>query len=349
MSVDADRINALLDQAMEKQATPGAVWLVGGPAGAVAGGQIGVLDPTDPTTLTRPDTLFDIASLTKVTAVWSVIGTLWDKGDLRVDDSLAHLLPDLATSPLGQVTVRQLLTHTAGVPPRAQLKALYGTDATDIRRGVLFEQLHHTPGEEVQYTDRAALILGFLAEELTGQGLDVLARERVWAPLGMGQTRFGPLPAQQTGRTAPTELDDESGRHLRGIPHDFSARLLGGVCGIAGVFSTAPDVGRFLAHMLTAVDGVGFGEKWVAESLRVQTGELEPQRGLFWHPATQTAPEEDVWVHYGFTGTGAWVCPHRERWAVLMTNKLFYTRDRGPITELRGAFRQAVFSGGTTS
>lgn len=66
--------------------TPGAVWLLGGPAGAVVGGQAGVLDPTDPTTPTRPDTLFDIASLTKVTAVWSVIGTLWDKGDLRLDD-----------------------------------------------------------------------------------------------------------------------------------------------------------------------------------------------------------------------------------------------------------------------
>ncbi|MEC3891823.1 serine hydrolase domain-containing protein [Nocardiopsis sp. LDBS1602] len=343
MPVDADRIDALLDRAVDERVTPGAVWLAGGPSGPDTGGQVGLLDPDSPTTPMRSDTLFDIASLTKVTAVWSVIGTLWDDGVLRLDDPLAHLLPDLATAPLGQVTVRQLLTHTAGVPPRARLKALYGTDSTEIRRGVLHEQLHRTPGEEVRYTDRAALILGFLAEELTGQALDVPARDRVWAPLGMEQTRFGPLPSELVERAAPTELDEETGRHLRGVPHDFSARLLGGVCGIAGAFSTAPDVGRFLAHMLAPEEGMGFGEKWVAESLRVQTGELEPRRGLFWHPAPGTDPEEDVWVHYGFTGTGAWICPRQERWAVLMTNKLYYTRDREPITELRGAFRQAAF------
>lgn len=344
MPVDAGRIDALLDRAVDERVTPGAVWLAGGPSGPDTGGQAGLLDPDDPTTPMRSDTLFDIASLTKVTAVWSVIGTLWDDGVLRLDDPLAHLLPDLATAPLGQVTVRQLLTHTAGVPPRARLKALYGTDSTEIRRGVLHEQLHRTPGEEVRYTDRAVLILGFLAEELAGQDLDVLARDRVWAPLGMEQTRFGPLPSELVERASPTELDEETGRHLRGVPHDFSARLLGGVCGIAGVFSTAPDVGRFLAHMLAPGEGMGLGEKWVAESLQVQTGELEPRRGLFWHPAPGTAPEEDVWVHYGFTGTGAWICPRQERWAVLMTNKLYYTRDREPITELRGAFRQAVFS-----
>ena len=290
-----------------------------------------------------PDTIFDIASLTKITAVWSVIGTLWEDGTLRLDDPLASLLPDLTDAPLGRVTVRQLLTHTAGVPPRSQLKALYGTDPTRIRHGVLHDRLHHTPGEQVRYTDRAALILGFLAEGCTGTALDDLAHDRVWRPLAMKHTRFGPLPADLAAHSAPTELDQDSGNHLRGSAHDFSARLLGGVCGIAGTFSTAPDLGRFLAHMLIPTNGATFGKAWVAESLQTQTGDMEPARGLFWHPAPETSLDQDQWVHYGFTGTGMWISPAQEKWAVLLTNKLFYTRDREPIAAVRNTFRKLIF------
>ncbi len=96
---------------------------------------------------------------------------LWENSKLALYDPLAALLPELAGYPLGHVTVHQLLTHTSGVPLRANLKALYGTDPATIRRSVLHEELHRPPGEAVEYTDRAALILGFLIEHLTGTGL----------------------------------------------------------------------------------------------------------------------------------------------------------------------------------
>ncbi|WP_435108843.1 serine hydrolase domain-containing protein [Nocardiopsis synnemataformans] len=337
----SDRITTLLHEAVAQEVMPGAVWLVGGADGVDGGGggQVGLLDPTDPHTPMRANTIFDIASLTKVVAVWSVIGTLWEDGALHLEDPLGALLPELANAPLGRVSVRQLLTHTAGVPPRAQLRALYGTDAAAIRRGVLHERLHHEPGERVHYTDRAALILGFLAEEITSTDLDDLAHDRVWDPLAMRETRFGPLPADLVARTAPTELDEETRAHLCGIAHDFSARLLGGVCGIAGVFSVAEDLARFLTHMLRPATEATFGKAWINESLRVQTGDLEPARGLFWHPAPGTTAADDVWVHYGFTGTAMWVAPHLDRWAVLLTNKLFYSRDREPIARVRNTFR----------
>ncbi len=182
----------------------------------------------------QPDTIFDVASLTKILAVWSAIGALWENGSLPLDEPLGTFWPEVTAHPLGQVTARHLLTHTAGVPLRAQLKNLYGTDPTAIRTGVLREALHRPPGEAVEYTDRAALILGYLAEHLSGQGLDQLAHTRVWQPLGMTRTRFGPLPPELAARCAPTELDEDTGRHLKGTAHDFSARLLDGVCGIAG-------------------------------------------------------------------------------------------------------------------
>lgn len=245
------------------------------------------------------------------------------------------------------MTARHLLTHTAGVPLRAQLKNLYGTDPQSIRAGVLHEALHRPPGQAVEYTDRAALILGYLAEYLAGQPLDKLAAARTWQPLGMGTTRFGPMPGHLAARCAPTELDQDTDTHLKGVAHDFSARLLGGVCGIAGVFTVLDDLVRFLRYMLnpdSAPAQAGFGTDWTAYSLTVLTGGLEPARGLFRHPAPGTAEEADVWVHYRFTGTGMWISPVQDRWAVLLTNKLYYTRDRQPLTDIRNSFRELAFA-----
>ncbi|PZG19495.1 serine hydrolase [Nonomuraea aridisoli] len=303
-------------------------------------GACGLADPTDPGSAMRPDTLFDLAGLTKIVAVWAVIGHLWEERRLALDDPLAGFWPEVAGHPLGQVTARHLLTHTAGVPLRANLQALYGTDPRAVRDGVLREALHRPPGEAVEYTDRAALILGFLAEYLTAVPLDRLATERIWRPLGMTGTRFGPLPASERARCAPTEFDPGLGTHLRGVVHDFSARLLGGVCGVSGVFSHLDDLARFQRHLLGPSSGVGHGDAWITESLQIHTGDLTPRRGLFWYPSRDSG---DVFVHYGFTGTGLWVSPKRARWAVLLTNKLYHSRDRQPLMTIRHAFRALAF------
>ncbi|MFB7499426.1 serine hydrolase domain-containing protein [Streptomyces sp. NPDC056161] len=347
MTYDSDRIEALLDEGVRDKVYPGAVWAVGDPTGIRVQGATGVLDPDEPDVPMRPDTVFDAASLTKILAVWSSIGALWEDGALDLDQTLGTFWPETTRHPLGTVTARQLLTHTAGLPLRAQLKNLYGTNQDDIRRGVLDEQLHRPPGEAVEYTDRAALILGYLAEHLSGQPLDELATIRIWQPLGMHSTRFGPLPDEIAARCAPTELDQDTDTHLRGTAHDFSARLLGGVCGIAGAFTVLNDLAALLRYMLdtsTAPHRVGFGPAWTATSLTIQTGTLAPVRGLFWHSAPGTAPADDVWVHYGFTGTGMWISPRQGRWAALLTNKLYYTRDRQPLTDVRNAFRRLAFT-----
>ena len=127
--------------------------------------------------------------------------------------------------------------------------------------------------------------------------------------------------------------------------HDFSARLLGGVSGIAGVFSTLPDTITFLRYMLDPAESAGaFSHAWISESLQPCTGSLEPARGLFWHPAPGTSPSDDIYVHYGFTGTAIWISRKRQRWAVLLTNKLYYNRDRPPLTAIRDSFRELIFA-----
>ncbi|MBB1256529.1 beta-lactamase family protein [Streptomyces sp. OF3] len=347
MTYRTDRIEQLLSEGVRDKVYPGAVWAVGDSAGIRAQGATGVLDPNEPEVRMRFDTVFDAASLTKILAVWASVGALWEDGVLDLDAPLGTFWEEVTGHPLGAATTRQLLTHTAGVPLRAQLKNLYGTDPQAIRSGVLHEDLHRPPGEAVEYTDRAALILGYLAEHLSGQPLDRLAEARIWRPLGMDATRFGPLPPAIAKMCAPTELDQDTDTHLKGTAHDFSARLLGGVCGIAGAFTVADDLARFLCYMLdgsTARTAAGFGAEWTSHSLTIHTGGLQPERGLFWHPAPGTSEHDDIWVHYGFTGTGMWISPTKDRWAVLLTNKLYYTRDRQPLTEVRNAFRELAFN-----
>jgi CubicO group peptidase (beta-lactamase class C family) len=339
------QIERLLADGIGTRLFPGAVWAVGDAAGPYHSGALGLLDPDRPHEPMHTGVIFDTASLTKIVAVWAMIGILWEQHALALDDPLAALLPDLAGRPLGTVTVHQLLTHTAGVPLRANLKNLYGTDRQAIETGVMHEVLHRPPGQVVEYTDRAALILGFLIERLTATGLDQAARDRVWTPLGMTSTLFGPLPSQLAAQCAPTELDPQSSSHLKGVAHDFSARLLGGVCGIAGVFSTLGDSHRFLRYLLDPCQfpaQAGFGPAWVDASLQIQTGNLLPPRGLFWLPASGTEPAHDIYVHYGFTGTAMWICRKQQRWAVLLTNRLYY--GRRPLTEIRNAFRELAFT-----
>ncbi|MER5963635.1 serine hydrolase domain-containing protein [Streptomyces sp. NPDC002057] len=342
MAQRSDPFERLLGEAVRAGVCPGMVWAVGDARTTLSEGAVGLLDPTRPDEPTRADTLFDVASLTKVLAVWAVTGTLVDAGKLDLTAPLGSYWPEAAGRPLADVTAHHLLTHTAGMPLRANLRHLYGSDPQDVRDGVLAEPLRHRPGAAVAYTDRAALILGYLAEHLTREPLPRLAGDRVWSPLAMTETRYGPLPAPARERCAPTEYDEESGAPLKGTVHDFSARLLGGACGIAGVFTTAADTGRFLRHLLAPVPGT-FSADWTALSLRVHTGALVPPRGLFWHPAPGTEPTDDVWSHFGFTGTGLWVSPARDRWAVLLTNRLRFTRDPGPLARVRDVFRALAF------
>ncbi|MFG2954910.1 serine hydrolase domain-containing protein [Streptomyces sp. NPDC048291] len=349
LDLDIDRIRELVGEGVRDKVYPGAVWAVGDRS-TMAIGTPGVPDPDRPDEPMRHDTLFDVGGLTEILAVWPAVGCLVADGTLHLDAPLGDFWPEVTGHPLGRVTTRHLLTHTAGLPPRTDpdLGKLYGTHPRDIRDGVLHEAVHRPPGEAVEYTDRAALVLGHLAEALSGQGLDVLAATRVWQPLGMTHTRYGPLPDETAARCAPTEVDDSTAVRLKGTAASSSARLLGGVCGASGAFSALPDLAAFLRHLLQPGQGggqPGLGPAWIQESLRIRTGDPTPACGLFWHPVPGTAPgADDIWAPHAATGAGAWLSPKQGRWAVLLTNELYYAGDPGPVGRIRGAFRSLAFA-----
>lgn len=338
-----EQLTALLEAGVQEHIFPGAAWAMGTSDHSVAGA-VGRLTPEPGSAAMQVDTLFDIASLTKIIGVWSLMGWLVRENRLRLDSRLADVLPGTAGYALAPITIFQLLTHTAGLPLRARLRASYGEVYDDIVRGVLREPLEGIPGQAVEYTDRAALILGLVIERLLGLPLDQALAEHVLQPLGMAATGFGPLAAAHGKQVAPTEYCDQAGAHLSGVTHDFSTRLLGGVCGISGLFSNVPDLQRFLQAMLAqGLHRQVLDADWVRASLAVQTGSLTPSRGLFWHPAAGTGPQDDVWCHLGFTGTAVWLSPRRGRYAVLLTNKLYYTRDSAKVNQMRGDFMRCAF------
>ncbi|MFD5464732.1 serine hydrolase domain-containing protein [Kitasatospora sp. NPDC127059] len=322
----------------------GAVWAVGDAGGTLGGGSHGTLGQGPYARLRPgPDTLYDLASLTKVVALWPCAGVLWQSGRLPLDEPLGRCWPPAAGHPVSVVTVRQLLAHTAGMLPYTRFEQLYGREPAAIRAGVVAAPLHRAPGAAVEYTDRAAVLLTYLVEDLGGAPLDGLAARWVWRPLGMTDTRYGPLGGADLARTAPTEYHEPTGAHLRGVVHDPSARLLGGVSGNAGAFSTARDLARFLTALLAPPPRLPWGEPWITESLREQTGGLAPARGLSWLYAVGTEPAEGTFVHYGFTGTGIWVSRRLGRWALLLTNQVHHSRVTQGLTDLRNALRRAVF------
>ncbi|MGW2958935.1 serine hydrolase domain-containing protein [Streptomyces sp. NPDC001220] len=348
LELDIDRIRRFLGEGVRDKVYPGAVWAVGDRSGTMVLGTPGVPDPDRPDEPMRHDTVFDVEGLTEILAVWSAIGSLVEAGKLHLDEQLGDFWSEVRGHPLGRVSARHLLTHTAGIPLRTDPLNRYGTDPQDMRDGVLHDAVRRPPGEAVEYTDRAALVLGYLAEELSGRRLDDLAATEVWQPLGMTRTRYGPLPDAAAARCAPTEVDDITGSRLRGTAHASSARLLGGVCGVSGVFSVLPDLATFLRHLLQPgrdADLAGFGTAWIKESLRTQTGVLAPAGGLFWHAAQATAPgADDIWEHYGSGAAGAWLSPEQGRWAVLLTNTGYYTRDQGSLIHVRDTFRSLAFA-----
>jgi CubicO group peptidase (beta-lactamase class C family) len=296
------------------------------------------------------DTVFDLASLTKVVATLPALLHLAAPGGIGLDEPVRRYLPAFAGPGKDQVTVRQLLLHTSGLPGSCRYYRRL-RDPAEIRAAALAEPLVARPGTVFCYTDVGFITLGELAAAVSGRGLDELVRDVVCAPLGLTATRYLP-PASWAARMAATE--PAGGRAKIGVVHDENAEALGGVAGHAGLFGTAADLARYASAW--AGDGAPGAPGWAgdgpparalrAEALRGQTGGLGGggRRGLGW------GLRGDVWDnmgdgwpasgagHTGFTGTSLSVDPRTGLWAVLLTNAVHF--GRGPEHSVVGLRQQ---------
>ena len=316
-------LDAVVEAAVRDGLIPGAVLVIGHDGKIIhrkAYGARALVPQREPMTV---DTIFDIASLTKVVATTPSLMKLFEQGKLRINDPVTVYLPDFQGG-RSDITVRDLLTHFSGLPPDLNLDPPWTGYDTGIRRA-LIEKPAGPPATRFVYSDINFELLGEIVHRLSGKPLDEFARDAIFTPLGMRETSFHPTPSP---RIAPTEINPATGAPFRGIVHDPTARYMGGVAGHAGVFSTAADLAKYAQMML---DGGGrlFSPLTVKKFTSPNSPPDQPiLRGLGWDiDSGYSAPRGELFPvtsygHTGFTGPSLWIDPASKTYIVLMTNSV---------------------------
>lgn len=321
--LDIDGVEALVERAIARKQLPGCVIAIGDREGVRYLRAFGERTQGEPMTL---DTHFDLASLTKPIATAMSVMALAEQGAIELDAQVHRYLPELNTPDKRAITVRHLLLHTSGLPRVNGLSA-YEQGKAEALRAIVQLPLHHAPGSHFEYSDLGFILLGELVERVSGVGLAEYAQKRVFAPLGMRDTRFTP-PPEDAQRCAPTEERDEA--PIRGVVDDPRAYRLGGVAGHAGLFSTVGDLARFAQMLLRRgeLDGTRvLAEETVARMLTPsRAGTAMRALGFdaqspYAHARGQLFSERAV-GHGGYTGTSLWLDPERDLFVVLLSNRV---------------------------
>jgi uncharacterized protein YbbC (DUF1343 family)/CubicO group peptidase (beta-lactamase class C family) len=290
------------------------------------------------------DTIFDLASLTKVVATTTAVMQLVEQGKVKPNDPVARYLPEFAQNGKDDITVRQLLVHYSGMAPDLDLTPPWQGKDTAYR--MAFEAKPETPpGAGFVYSDINFIVLGALVERVSGGSLDDYVAQHIFAPLKMEHTRYLP-PVAWRPEIAPTELDEDH-KMLRGVVHDPTARHMGGVAGHAGVFSTADDLARFAQALLDGGDGV-----LAPLTVQKMTSPQQPPtgtsvRGFGWDIDTPFSSNRGDLLpvgsfgHTGFTGTSIWIDPTTRTYIILLTNAV-HAGEKGNAVGLRTKVATAV-------
>jgi uncharacterized protein YbbC (DUF1343 family)/CubicO group peptidase (beta-lactamase class C family) len=346
-------IKPLIEAAIARHELPGAVVLVGRGDAILyhaAFGQRAVQPSPEPMT---EDTIFDVASLTKVVATTTSVMQMVELGQIRLNDRVAQLIPELAKEDKTGITVRHLLTHTSGLAPDLPLEIEFSGAGEAIRRA---NDLAVTaaPGEKFVYSDINFFLLGDIVRRVSGERLDAYVKRHVFDPLGMTESTFLP-PAALRPRIAPTERCRPmswpcAGRSdvpfLRGVVHDPTARRMDGVAGHAGLFSTAADLSRFCRMLL---DGGRLDRAQILSPATVERmtspstpAGMKDVRGLGWDiDSTYSSNRGDLFRagttfgHTGFTGTSLWLDPAAKSYVIFLSNRV-HPDGKGDVTALRG-------------
>src|SRR5271165_2584687 len=337
-------VDAVVKNAILQGLTPGAVVIVGHEGKVVYRKAFGSrsLDPLiEPMTV---DTIFDMASLTKVMATTSSIMRLVQLGQIKLNDPVAKYILEFAQNGKEDVTIRQLLTHYSGLRADLDLKPDW-TGQAEAFRLANAEKLLTPPGSTFLYSDINFIVLGELVQRVSGLGLNQYAEAFVFSPFGMTGTRYLP-PQSWFLRIAPTEKDERSGIMLRGVVHDPTARQMGGVAGHAGLFSTADDTAKFAQALLN-----GGAPVWSRLTVEKMTTPQQPPnmtvlRGLGWDIDSPFSTNRGELLpvgsfgHTGFTGTSLWIDPTTDTYIVILTNAVHVKN--GNVVTLRSEVATAV-------
>jgi CubicO group peptidase (beta-lactamase class C family)/beta-glucosidase-like glycosyl hydrolase len=343
-------VDSVMERAVAEKAFPGGVVAVGKDGALVHLRAFGRISYEADAPEARTDTIYDLASLTKVVATTTTAMILVDEGRLDLSRPVSAFLPRFRGAGKEKVTVESLLTHSSGLDWWAPLyQDTKGKQAFVDK--VQAMELQYPPGTKSLYSDLGLILLGEVLERVAGEPLDAFAEKRILAPLGMKDTRYRPGP-DLLPRIAPTEKDPWRGRVLRGEVHDENAFAMGGVAAQAGLFGTAGDLARFAQMLLNG--GVLEHERIVArevvERFTRRAGIPDSSRALGWDTFHSESSAGDrlsprSFGHTGFTGTSLWIDPERKLFVILLTNRVHPSRENNAIRAVRRAVADAVVDG----
>ncbi|MGA9529965.1 MAG: serine hydrolase [Terriglobales bacterium] len=293
------------------------------------------------------ETLFDLASITKVVATTSMAMILYERGVLDLDAPVTAVAPEFASADprRSQITLRMLLAHSSGLPAYERL-FLRSPTREQLLRATFATELSADPGMRAQYSDIGFIILAVALERLADEPLDVFCQREVFGPLAMAHTTFN--PAHEIRQSIPPTADDRTFRHriVQGEVQDENASVLGGVAGHAGLFSNVEDLARF-AHAILNGGHPILRAATVELFTRRESTPNGTSRALGWD--TRSAPSQSgnyfsthSFGHLGYTGTSLWIDPERQLSVVLLTNRTWPDCQNQAIKQVRPAFHDAV-------
>lgn len=294
-----------------------------------------------------PETIYDLASLTKVVATTTAAMILYERGELRLDARVVDLLPKFSAGGARkwEVTIEMLLSHCSGLPAHLKLYEIARTREQALQ-AVMALPLEAEPGTRAKYSDIGFIVLGEALARLTGEALDSFCAKEIFGPLGMSQARFS--PPQDWKLLIPPTIEDDSFRHrtVQGEVNDENASILGGVAGHAGLFANVRDIAAFAECMMRggtpilkrpAIDlftrrrSVPRGSSW---ALGWDTPSASSQSGRFF--------SAESFGHLGYTGTSLWIDPRRQLSVTLLANRTWPDTESQRIKQLRPAFHDAI-------
>lgn len=340
-----DTLQQVLQRALADSAFPGGIAVVGRRDGVLAVHAVGTTDWNGNVPVTD-STVWDIASLTKVTGMTSAMMQLVETGRVKLDAPAQRYLPEWQGPGKDKVTLRHLLTHTSGLPSFRAYDRIT-TNADSIAALIMAEPLTWAPGDTMVYSDLGAYVLGRVVERVSGESLDAYVVRHVFAPLRMADTRYNPPDAWKP-RIAPTEIDTLRGGKVHGKVHDERAYYLGGVSAHAGIFSSARDLARLARMYLNdgALDGTRI---FSPQTIAIFTARQRESRALGWEKPTGRNSaggrmSERAFGHTGFTGTSIWMDPEHDVFIILLTNRVNPTRANPRIVRVRTALADGVLA-----
>jgi CubicO group peptidase (beta-lactamase class C family) len=289
----------------------------------------------------RVDTVFDLASLTKVVATLPSILKLIEKGKLDLFDPVCRYVPEFAANGKENIQIIHLLTHTSGLVADRRYH-LMPMKADEVLASICAEELHYEPNTKVVYSDLGMILLYQMIERVAEESFDRFVQREIFEPLEMYETGFNPsFPVQ---RYATTEYADHLQAYKAGVVHDEKAEFMGGVSGHAGLFSTVQDLVKFCSMIEN--NGLYKGRQVLSAALLAQsrknyTAFDSSYRGLGWELKSdkQQAPCGELFSplsygHTGFTGTSIWFDARRRFHVILLTNRVHFGR-KPDILEIR--------------